>query len=152
MRGISQAVAVELDERARQRLVRTVASARAQVRQVLRARIVLAAADGEANGAIARGLGVSVNTVRKWRGRFATTGLEGLKDAARSGRPRLCGPGVRVAIVEAATSTPPSPDSTWSHRPIAEHVAAPSPQSSRRPTSAASSRTWTSSRTGCEAG
>jgi transposase len=66
---------------------------------------------------------VSVNTVRKWRGRFATTGLQGLKDAARSGRPRLYGPEVRVAIVAAATSTPPYPDSTWSHRTIAEHVA-----------------------------
>jgi hypothetical protein len=48
---------------------------------------VLAAADGAVNAAIARQqLAVCLNTVRKWRGRFAQRGLEGLKDAARSGR------------------------------------------------------------------
>ncbi|WP_374200213.1 helix-turn-helix domain-containing protein [Streptomyces sp. AC555_RSS877] len=48
----------------------------AQVRQVLRAKIVLAAADGLANAAIARELKVSINTVRKWRGRFAAGGRQ----------------------------------------------------------------------------
>ncbi|RZL73304.1 MAG: helix-turn-helix domain-containing protein [Rhodococcus sp. (in: high G+C Gram-positive bacteria)] len=38
-------------------------------RDVLRARIVLAAADGHPNAVIAAGLGVHVDTVRKWRGR-----------------------------------------------------------------------------------
>ncbi|MFD9500207.1 helix-turn-helix domain-containing protein [Streptomyces sp. NPDC060035] len=56
-----------------ERLLRTVASAKSQVRAVLRARIVLAAADGLANGAIARELEISVNTVRKWRGRRTVT-------------------------------------------------------------------------------
>lgn len=45
-----------LEAKARERLVRTVASAKSEVRAVLRARIVLAAADGLANGAIAREL------------------------------------------------------------------------------------------------
>ncbi|MET7695975.1 IS630 family transposase [Streptomyces sp. NPDC005483] len=107
----------------RERLVRTVASAKSQVREVLRARIVLAAADGLTNGAIARELDVSVNTVRKWRGRFAALGPGGLRDAARSGRPRAYGPEVRVAIVATATSAPPHPEATWSHRAIAQRVA-----------------------------
>ncbi|WP_405680188.1 helix-turn-helix domain-containing protein [Streptomyces sp. NBC_00868] len=88
-------------------------SAKAQVRQVLRARIVLAAADGDSNGSIARQLAVSVNTVRQWRGRYAQHGLEGLKDAARTGRPRRYGDLVRVAVVAAATSMPPGPQATW---------------------------------------
>lgn len=50
-------MAVAIDSRLRERLVRTVASAKSEVRAVLRARIVLAAADGLANGAIARELG-----------------------------------------------------------------------------------------------
>ncbi|AUG75759.1 IS630 family transposase [Kitasatospora sp. MMS16-BH015] len=112
-----------LEAKARERLVRTVASAKSEVRVVLRARIVLAAADGLANGAIARELDVSVNTVRKWRGRFAALGLGGLRDAERSGRPRSYGPEVRVAIVATATSAPPYPESTWSHRAIARRVA-----------------------------
>ena len=55
---------------------------------MLRARIVLAAAGGAANAAIARDLGVSDDTVRKWRRRFCEQGLPGLIDRPRSGRPR----------------------------------------------------------------
>ncbi|KRD17965.1 hypothetical protein ASE41_20910 [Streptomyces sp. Root264] len=116
-------MAVAIDSRVRERLVRTVASAKSEVRAVLRARIVLAAADGLSNGAIARQLEVSVNTVRKWRGRFAALGPDGLRDAERSGRPKIYGPEVRVAIVAAATSMPPHPEATWSHRAVAQHVA-----------------------------
>lgn len=57
-------------------------------RQVLRARIVLAAADGVSNAGIARGLGIGVDTARKWRKRFCRHGIGGLADRARSGRPR----------------------------------------------------------------
>jgi len=59
-----------------------------QVRLVRRARIVLAAGDGASNAAIAAGLGVHVDTVRKWRARFGLRRLEGLTDAPRPGRPR----------------------------------------------------------------
>lgn len=65
---------------------------KSEVRAVLRARIVLAAADGIAEGAIARELQVSVNTVRKWRGRLAALDPDGLRDAERSGRPKIYGP------------------------------------------------------------
>jgi transposase len=117
------AVVVEFDEAVREHLTRVAVSAKAQVREVLRARIVLAAAEGLSNGAIARELAVAVNTVRKWRGRFALQGPDGLKDADRSGRPKTYGPDVRVAIVAAATSAPPHPEATWSHRTIAAQVA-----------------------------
>jgi transposase-like protein len=60
----------------------------AQQREVLRARIVLAAADGERNTQIAGRLGVAVNTVSKWRKRFVQEGLGGLGDRKRPGRPR----------------------------------------------------------------
>ncbi|WP_262064326.1 IS630 family transposase [Streptomyces sp. STR69] len=112
-----------INSRVRERLVRTVASAKSEVRAVLRARIVLAAAEGLANGVIARELEVSVNTVRKWRGRFAVLGSDGLRDAERSGRPKIYGLEVRVAIVATATSMPPHPEATWSHRAVAQHVA-----------------------------
>ncbi|MFE2422726.1 helix-turn-helix domain-containing protein [Streptomyces hokutonensis] len=87
------------------------------MREVLRARIVPAAAEGLSNGAIAGELAVTVDTVRTWRGRFALQGPDGLKDACRSGRPKTYGPGVQVAIVAATTSAPPHPAATWSHRP-----------------------------------
>jgi DNA-binding CsgD family transcriptional regulator len=60
----------------------------AQQHAVLRARIVLAAAEGEQNSQIAGRLGVAVNTVSKWRKRFVEEGLSGLGDRKRPGRPR----------------------------------------------------------------
>lgn len=117
--GRCAAAVIEVDEETRGTLQRTVSSVKAQVKQVLRARIVLAAG----NGAIARRLAVSANTVRKWRGRFAARGLEGLKDAARPGRPRRYDDLVRVAVVAAATSTPPGPAATWTHASIAAQLA-----------------------------
>jgi hypothetical protein len=75
--GDDRAVVVELSETVHERLIRTAVSLKSQVRAVLQARIVLAAAAGESNGATARELEVSVNTVRKWRGRFAAGGWKG---------------------------------------------------------------------------
>jgi transposase len=54
-----------------------------------RAGIVLACADSDAgNSGVAAELGLSVETVRKWRSRFAGSGAEGLADGARPGRPK----------------------------------------------------------------
>jgi len=64
----------------------------AERRQVLRARIVLGAADGEENARIAERLGVALNTVIKWRKRFFEEGMDGLGDRKRSGRPRSFSP------------------------------------------------------------
>jgi Helix-turn-helix domain len=61
-------------------LTRLTRQVTAPARAVLRARIVLAAARRETNASIARGLGVSVDTVRKWRRRFAAERLAGLHD------------------------------------------------------------------------
>jgi transposase len=54
---------------------------------VLRAQIVLAAAQGAQNRQIAERLGVAPNTASKWRKRFFQEGLAGLADRDRSGRP-----------------------------------------------------------------
>lgn len=53
-------------------------SARGQHRDVIRARIVLAAAQGRPNAVVAAELGVVADTVRKWRSRFATGRMPGL--------------------------------------------------------------------------
>jgi transposase len=60
----------------------------AEHRQVTRARIVLLAAAGWTNRAIARKLGLAPNTAGKWRKRFFTEGVDGLRDRKRPGRPR----------------------------------------------------------------
>jgi transposase len=54
-----------------------------------RARIVLACAESTAgNSGVAAELGLSVETVRKWRTRFTESGAEGLADGTRPGRPK----------------------------------------------------------------
>lgn len=83
---------VELSGGDRDELEAVLRRGTAEQRMVLRARIVLAAADGEENATIADDLGVALNTVIKWRKRFFEEGLAGLKDRKRSGRPRAFSP------------------------------------------------------------
>lgn len=81
----------------------------AQCRQRLRAKIVLAAADGLSNQSIASRLGISRETVRKWRRRYAGQRLAGLVDHPRTGRPARFTP-VQVAEVKAIACTCPDVD------------------------------------------
>ncbi len=86
-----------------------------------RARIVLLAADGVSNTAIAEQVGVSRPTVIGWRGRYAASGVKGLTDRRRSGRPRT----VDRARILAATLTPPPKKlgiTHWSSRLLATHL------------------------------
>ena len=80
---------IELSEAERAELSRRARRVRTEVRDAQRAWIILAAARGTPNGQIADRLGVHVDTVRKWRSRFARRGLDGLGDLPRSGRPRV---------------------------------------------------------------
>jgi transposase len=92
-------------------LRRVASSARAPHRDVLRARIVLAAARDTPNAQIAATLGVHVDTVRKWRRRFSKDRLAGLRDRARSGRPRQFTPAT-VAEVKALACELPAASET----------------------------------------
>jgi len=86
----------------------------------LRARIVLACAEGESNSAVAERMGISVATVRKWRGRFAVDRVDGLSDEPRSGRPRVISDEkINDVITLTLESSPPRGDSHWSTRSMA---------------------------------
>src|SRR6266487_4613721 len=95
---------VQLSIKRRGKLEQIVRAGSSPQRLVLRARIVLAAAAGAANAAIARDLGCSVGVVRTWRGRFAVRGIPGLFDKPRSGRPETHGPSARLAVIAVATA------------------------------------------------
>jgi transposase len=84
---ISSPFVIILSIQERQQLTSRANSPRRAHREVQRARIVLAAADGISNAAIAGSLGLHVDTVRKWRRRFYWERLAGLKDRPRPGRP-----------------------------------------------------------------
>jgi transposase len=102
----------------------TLARARsAPHQQVLRARVLLMAADGEANTRIAEEVGVTPVTVRAWRQRFGEQGLAGL-DKIREGRGRK--PSISedtiAEIVRLTTTTTPEGATHWSCRTMAKHV------------------------------
>ena len=86
----------------------------------LRARIILAAAAGGANRAIARACHTSRPTVIQWRQRFAQGGLAALRtEAPGRGRPRRLTPATVDAIVRATTQTKPKGATHWSTRTLA---------------------------------
>jgi transposase len=94
---------------------------------VLRARIVLLAAEDVTNVGIARRLGVDADTVGKWRKRFVTEGLSGLKDRPRSGRPRRFAAEVVAGITAMACQPPQAravPLSRWSSAELAAQAVA----------------------------
>jgi hypothetical protein len=87
------ATAIELDAETRGELERRAASLTLPYRVVVRAKLVLLAAEGHTNREIAGRVDMSADRVGDWRRRFGEEGLEGLEDRARSGRPRRFPPG-----------------------------------------------------------
>ena len=88
----------------------------------LRARIVLAAADGGSNVEVADRLDLDRGTIRKWRNRFAESRCDGLLDEPRPGRPRVIGDDRIEALITATLETTPADATHWSTRSMAEHL------------------------------
>ena len=87
---------------------------------VMRCQVILLAADGLANSAIAKALGISRPTVLLWRTRFATGGPQALVDVAPGrGRPRTITAAKVKRIVAATTQTTPVAATHWSCRTLA---------------------------------
>lgn len=85
----------------------------------LRCRIVLAAAEGRTNTAIAAELGCNAVTVSKWRHRFAAERLDGLADAPRPGAARTVSDETVEAVVVDTLESAPGEDTHWSTRGLA---------------------------------
>lgn len=88
----------------------------------LRAQIILAAADGQADITIARTLAINRKTVTLWRARYANEGLESVWEVApgRGRKPRY-GPEKIHEIVDATLRTTPPGMTHWSCREMAQH-------------------------------
>ena len=118
---------ISLTAAERHRLKALAYSHTAGYQQVIRARIVRDAARGYSNVKIARRHGVTIDTARRWRGRYAQEGMAGLADRRRSGRPPRFTP-VQVAEVKALACQLPAetgiPLSRWSCPDLAGEAAA----------------------------
>src|SRR5215469_2870979 len=88
----------------------------------LRARIVLACAQGGSNLAVAARLGVSRTTVRKWRTRFLAKRLGGLGDEPRPGVPRTITDAQVEEVVVRTLEEVPEGATHWSKREPAARV------------------------------
>ncbi len=99
---------LEIGEEDRAELERIVQAASSEVRMVERARIVLCATEGLTGAGIAERVGCGERTAKKWRGRYARSGIEGLRDAPRPGPPLTHGPETRALLVAKACTRPPA--------------------------------------------
>jgi transposase len=119
------AVAISLSNEDRQTLERWARGRSTPARQVQRARIVLAAAEGKENRVIAQELKTDRMLVGKWRQRFAEHGLAGIeKDAPRGGRKPTARNAMAQKIVEWTTQKKPAGATHWSTRTLAEALGA----------------------------
>ncbi|MGH9400196.1 MAG: helix-turn-helix domain-containing protein, partial [Thermoanaerobaculia bacterium] len=117
------APAVLLPKRLKRKLEVLARSRTQPVRLVERARIVILAACGHTNAEIARRVGCSDDTARKWRRRWSPwIGLASLDDRDRCGRPARVRPEDRAALVKLACDRPKDTTfrDTWSYPALRE--------------------------------
>src|SRR2546423_12496803 len=131
-----RATAIVLSEKEQEGLLQITKRHRSEQQVVLRARIVLAAAQGHTNVQIARELDINVDTVRLWRDRWA--GLQGIDVESLSLSERLQDaprPGVKpkfraehrsqmAALACEAPAKAGRPISQWTGREIADELIA----------------------------
>lgn len=112
---------IKLTDEDREILERWARGRRTPARLVDRACIVLAAAAGKRNKAIAKELGVQPKTVSLWRRRFVERGIRGIeRDAPRGGRTRTIPDDVVAEIVRKTTQETPTNATHWSTRTMAK--------------------------------
>lgn len=113
---------VVLSEEDRQQLVAIAQSRSFPHGLVMRARIVLLAADGVANTTIAEKLGFSQQSVCLWRKRYLDHGLQGLHDELKPGRPRTISDEKVASLVRKTLRSKPKEATHWTIRSIARET------------------------------
>ena len=119
------AVVLAADDRAE--LDRRVRARAGSQQDALRARVVLLAAAGRSNTAIAEELGIARHTAGHWRARFLAEGLDGLADRPHCPPPRKYGPAVQARIVLLACRQPADlgwpGQSHWTIKDLTRYIA-----------------------------
>ena len=117
-------VRIELEQQTRERLEDLIRRYSTPQQLVVRARIILVAADGKNHTQIAQELGISVDMARLWRTRWHSVS-ERLEDGPRPGKPTTIRPEQVCRIVALACEAPAQSDrpiSQWTGREIADEI------------------------------
>ncbi len=111
---------IRLTEEETSRLQEWTRRGKTEQRLVERARIILLANEGRTNEQIAAALKTRTARVSKWRQRFGKSRLEGLGDAARSGKPAKYDAATEKRVLGLLDQSPPKGYSQWNGARLAE--------------------------------
>jgi transposase len=90
--------------------------------QIMRAKIILALHRGFTPTQVAEAQQTSAKSVHKWRNRYLETGLDGLHDQPRSGRPTKIDVKTIKRVLDLTTQTVPEEATQWSVQLMAEYA------------------------------
>jgi transposase len=111
--------ALKLSDAERAELIALAARPKTAQALAVRARIVLACAEGLENQAVGQQLGAHPQTVGKWRRRFLAQRLDGLRDDPRPGAPRTIEDKRIEAVITRTLESKPEAATHWSSRGMA---------------------------------
>ncbi|MGD1007886.1 MAG: IS630 family transposase [Ignavibacteriaceae bacterium] len=106
----------------RQELIRISRSQKSESRIVIRSKIILYSSEKKTYDEIMRLTNHCRESVAKWRKRYLESGIEGLKDKPRPGKPRVITAEQHALVIEKACSKPEDGYTNWSQRRIAQAV------------------------------
>lgn len=113
---------IELSQNEQRKLELMASRPKSSQRDAQRAKIILACAEGLNNLVVSERLGVCVQTVGKWRSRFAAGRIESLSDAPRSGAPRTISDEKVEQVVTKTLEQKPKACTHWSSRKMAQQT------------------------------
>ena len=114
---------IKVTDEQRGQLQKLARARKVSVRLAQRANIVLMAADGKTNKAIAEKLGTERRTVARWRARFSEHGLAGIeKDLPRGGRKPTTRNKMARLIIKKTTQELPKNATHWTTRTLAREL------------------------------
>jgi len=117
-----KAIEIKLTKEQRAYLEKITRSHSAERRMLERAQIILACAIGKQNQDIAAEYGTSALRVSKWRKRFHESGIAGLEDEPRPGKPETYGQAFRDKLLSKLETSPPEGLSRWDCPTLAEEL------------------------------
>ncbi len=119
-RNLATAVVVSADQR--EHLEAWIRSRSLPQALAKRARVVLGASEGKTNAQIVDEVGLNRNDVGKWRRRFASSGIAGLYDEVRPGRPRSIRDEQVAALITKTLKKRPRNGTHWTTRLMASQT------------------------------